>query len=315
MPSGRPRSAGPGSGRAPAQRTGTRPAAGRRGVGFRRLLARRLTALFGALVLVAALVILVRHVLAPGGIGAPSCTFTNAEGASFDLDPEQARNAATISAVATKRGLPPRAATIAVATAMQESKLRNLPGGDRDSLGLFQQRPSQGWGTAVQIRNPVYATGKFYDALVGVPGWETLPLTQAAQKVQLSAAPDAYAQHETEAATYAQALTGVRAGAVGCRLKEAQLGPTAEHVRAQLQTETGLTAAVTDGALVLQTGTARQAATAASWAVAAAEEFGVTEVRLGSTVWRRGTSAEALTWPDSGEHAAATAVRITLARR
>src|SRR2546423_3068548 len=94
---------------------------------------------------------------------------------------EQAGNAATIAAVAVRRGLPRRAAAIAIATAMQESKLRNLAYGDRDSVGLFQQRPSMGWGSAAQIRDPVYAAGKFYDELVHVPGWAHRPLTEAAQ--------------------------------------------------------------------------------------------------------------------------------------
>ena len=77
---------------------------------------------------------------------------------------------------------------IALATAQQESRLRNLDYGDRDSLGLFQQRPSQGWGTEAQVQDPVYAAGKFYDGLVKVPDWETGRLTEIAQAVQRSAA-------------------------------------------------------------------------------------------------------------------------------
>jgi cell wall-associated NlpC family hydrolase len=83
---------------------------------------------------------------------------------------------------------------IAVAVAIQESGLRNLPGGDADSIGLFQQRPSQGWGTARQLRSPTYQAGKFYDALLKVPNWQKLPLTQAGQAVQRSGFPDAYAR-------------------------------------------------------------------------------------------------------------------------
>lgn len=91
-----------------------------------------------------------------------------AAGSTFQWAPDQASNAAAITAIAIKRDLPPRAATIAIATAMQESKVRNITYGDRDSLGLFQQRPSQGWGTPEQILNPEYSTNKFYDALVKV---------------------------------------------------------------------------------------------------------------------------------------------------
>src|SRR5690349_9521657 len=111
--------------------------------------------------------------------GSPTCQAT-ALGTSESFTPEQTANAATISAVAVRRDLPPRAATIAVATAIQESKLRNITFGDRDSLGLFQQRPSQGWGTEAQVTDPVYASGKFYDALVKVDGYQTMEITKVA---------------------------------------------------------------------------------------------------------------------------------------
>lgn len=272
-------------------------------------------AVLGALVLVAVVAVGVQRFMEPDFAGSAACTFTDAAGGAFDLTPEQARNASIIAAVATRRDLPPRAATIGVATAMQESKLRNLTGGDRDSVGLFQQRPSQGWGTAAQIRNPVYASDRFYDALVQVPGWQTMPLTEAAQKVQISAAPDAYAQHETEATTYAEALTGLRPEGVGCRLKDSVTGPPPRQVLGNLQTETGLTADLANGSLVLQAGSRRAAATAAAWAVAGADDLGVSEVRLGGRVWRRSTGADALTWSDSGEQAPNTAVRISLLGR
>jgi peptidoglycan DL-endopeptidase CwlO len=112
------------------------------------------------------------------------------------LSDEQRRNAATIIATAQGMGAPPRASLVALATAMQESTLRNLDYGDRDSLGLFQQRPSQGWGTPAQVRDPVYATRKFVKWLLSIPGWEGLPVTVAAQKVQRSAFPNAYAKWE-----------------------------------------------------------------------------------------------------------------------
>ena len=147
------------------------------------------------------------------------CTAT-ALGRSTELDPEQAGNAAIIAAVALRRGLPGRAATIGIATAMQESKLVNLPSGDRDSIGLFQQRPSQGWGTPAQIRDPVYASNAFYDVLVKVEGYENLPITKAAQTVQRSAFPTAYADHEPEARILASALTGYSPAGLTCVLTE-----------------------------------------------------------------------------------------------
>src|SRR3954470_18389273 len=147
----------------------------------------------------------------------PHCTAT-AVGKSTELDPEQAGNAAVIASVAVRRGLPPRAATIGIATALQESKLVNLPGGDRDSLGLFQQRPSQGWGTAAQVRDPVYATNAFYDVLVKVEGYRSMEITKVAQRVQRSAFPEAYAEHEPEGRVLASALTGNSPAALTCRL-------------------------------------------------------------------------------------------------
>ncbi len=106
----------------------------------------------------------------------------------------QLANATTIYQVSATLALPPYAAQIAIATALQESSLYNLDHGDRDSLGLFQQRPSQGWGTPAQIMDPVYSSTKFYEALVKVPHWQSMPLTQAAQAVQRSGFPDAYAK-------------------------------------------------------------------------------------------------------------------------
>jgi cell wall-associated NlpC family hydrolase len=120
--------------------------------------------------------------------------------ASSTWDTEQLGNARTISTVGHHRGIAVRGLVIATATAIQESGLRNLPGGDRDSIGLFQQRPSQGWGTPTQLADPTYQAGRFYDRLLTVNGWQQMPLTDAAQAVQKSAYPHAYARHETAAA-------------------------------------------------------------------------------------------------------------------
>ncbi|MGE3286065.1 MAG: C40 family peptidase [Pseudonocardia sp.] len=126
-----------------------------------------------------------------------------------DLSDEQRRNAATIIAVARERQAPPRAWVIALATAMQESTLRNIAYGDRDSLGLFQQRPSQGWGSPAQVLDPVYSTSIFIDKLIQVPRWDELPVTVAAQTVQRSAFPDAYAKWETLATDLVAQLADV----------------------------------------------------------------------------------------------------------
>ncbi|MEU4482329.1 hypothetical protein AB0F68_30325, partial [Micromonospora sp. NPDC023966] len=122
----------------------------------------------------------------------------------IDLNDEQTANAKAIIAATKKAGLPERAAVISIATSLQESKLENLghlgDRNDHDSLGLFQQRPSSGWGTPEQITDPEYSTLAFLKGLKQVDGWQDMPLTEAAQTVQVSAYPDAYAQWERQAA-------------------------------------------------------------------------------------------------------------------
>ncbi|SFL26619.1 hypothetical protein [Geodermatophilus ruber] len=122
------------------------------------------------------------------------------------LTGEQIGNARAIAQVARDRGLPERAVVIALATAQQESKLVSLPYGDLDSLGLFQQRPSQGWGTPEQVQDPVYAAAKFYDGLVQVPDWQAGRLTDVAQAVQRSGYPELYQQWEGLATDLAASL-------------------------------------------------------------------------------------------------------------
>ncbi|HEX6194626.1 MAG TPA: hypothetical protein VFZ37_01865 [Jiangellaceae bacterium] len=141
------------------------------------------------------------------------------------LSPEQAENAATIAAVAEQRNLPARAVTIALATAYQESDLYNLNYGDRDSLGLFQQRPSQGWGSAEQVQDPAYAAGAFYDELVSIGDYRDMEITDAAQAVQRSAFPDAYADHEEDARALASALSGYSEAALYCTFSAADYEP------------------------------------------------------------------------------------------
>lgn len=135
------------------------------------------------------------------------CTVTHGD-ISHSLTAEQANNAALIAAVGVREGLGVAGVTVALATAIQESSLRNLDHGDRDSIGLFQQRPSQGWGSVEQIVDPYYSTETFYAALVKVGGWEQMAVTDAAQAVQRSGFPLAYADHESEARAWARAFTG-----------------------------------------------------------------------------------------------------------
>lgn len=149
-----------------------------------------------------------------GGGAAYACTatVTTPGTAPAGLTAEQAGNAAVIIGVGQRLGVPPRGWVIAIATALQESDLINLgdlgADNDHDSLGLFQQRPSQGWGTPVEIMNPEHAATSFYQRLQRVPRWHSLPVTDAAQAVQRSAYPDAYSKHEARAAAIVAAYTG-----------------------------------------------------------------------------------------------------------
>ncbi|MEU6221528.1 heavy metal transporter [Streptomyces sp. NPDC047022] len=185
------------------------------------------------------------------GSAAPRCQVVSAkgDGASYEFTPEQAVNAATIAAVGTTRGMPERAVTIALATALQESNLTNMEHGDRDSLGLFQQRPSQGWGTQSQIMDPTYSAGEFYKHLAEVPGYTRMPLTEAAQRVQLSGYPEAYAKHEPDATMLSDALTGRAAATLTCQGRPAATpSGGADAVRAALVRDFGRDVLQTAGA-------------------------------------------------------------------
>ncbi len=224
--------------------------------------------------------------------GTGSCQVSTAPAAgggstTYSLTPEQARNAATIAAVGSRMGLPNHAVTVALAAALQESKLRNLSYGDRDSMGLFQQRPSQGWGTAEQISDPVYAATAFYQHLQRVPGWQTMSVTAAAQRVQQSNAPGAYAQWEGTARVAAAALTGETAAGLTCSAMDVAhpTGDLPDVAAAELGTSR------LSGAHETARGWA-----IASWLVAHAGDLGVSRVSFGGRVW----TAESGSWAPGG---------------
>jgi hypothetical protein len=235
-------------------------------------------------------------------LSAAECVFS-AGGQEVTLTPEQSANAATIAGVAVQRGLPPRAAAIALATAIQESKLRNLRYGDADSQGLFQQRPSQGWGTVEQILDPVYASSSFYDALEQVEGWESGVVTEVAQEVQRSAFPDAYADHEQEGRVLASVLTGQEgAGTVmGCRLDEVRGDGDVQALAEKASAQLGATAA-SDGQAQALTFEVEDEATAwavATWSVSHAAAEDVVRVRVDGREWRR--TDDPLSWGEATE--------------
>ncbi len=238
------------------------------------------------------------------------------DGTTWSLAPDQADNAALVAATTVRRGLPARAATIGLATAIQESKLRNLDYGHADSLGLFQQRPSQGWGTEEQVTDPVYATDTFFDHLVRVPDWEDLPVTEAAQAVQRSAYPDAYADHETSARAWATGLTGQTPANVTCRLTDPDAAGSSEVLEARIVRDLGpLPVEVTEpGVLVVDAQTLdptqpdRMAWAVGQWAVAVAETEQIVTVQVGDRRWTRDG-----TWTTVDDPAGAGTVRVTLA--
>ncbi|WP_278236793.1 hypothetical protein [Isoptericola sp. AK164] len=241
-----------------------------------------------------------------GPRAAERCT-ARLDGTDWPLTTEQAENSALIVGSTIRRGLPARAATIGVATALQESRLVNIDYGDRDSLGLFQQRPSQGWGTPEQVMDPVYSTNAFYDGLVEVEGWQDAEVTVAAQAVQRSAFPDAYAQHETRARAWASSLTGHSPGSVTCDVPPAD--PQASHVAVaeRIDRDLGLDGRTVrgDGATTRIDATAlryddttRSTWAVAHWAVATAEATGAVEVRADGRVWTRESAAWTALGPD-----------------
>jgi hypothetical protein len=233
-----------------------------------------------------------RHASSDDTLG--QCT-TQVHGLTVVLSAEQARNASLISAISVRRGMPAHAATIALAAALQESKLYNLRGGDRDSLGLFQQRHSQGWGTRRQILDPVYATNAFYDALVRVPGYDTMPVTVAAQRVQRSGYPSAYAAYERDARALASALTGFSPAAFSCHVAATTATPPpaarrAVTLRRALVPAFGSTqVSVASGAhLDLAAASPERGWALASYVVSHASVLGVSRVSYAGRSWTAG---------------------------
>jgi hypothetical protein len=226
-----------------------------------------------------------------------------------DLATDQAANAALITAVSVRRGLPPRAASIALATAMQESKLRNIGHGDLagpDSRGLFQQRPSQGWGSQDQVMDPIYATNAFYDALVKVPGYATLEITDAAQRVQRSAYPAAYAEHEAMGRSFASALTGESPAALDCTLRSPDTAGDPAALLNALEASYGSIPTTVTGQTLEVDVTDSFAWSVAHWAVANAKEFSVERVDVDGKRWDRKSRNGWQDAPDAGGRVAIT---------
>jgi hypothetical protein len=233
------------------------------------------------------------------GPPAPGCSAGPAA-ESISLDTDQAEIAAIIAGVATRRQLPKQALIIALATAMQESDLENLDYGDRDSLGVFQQRPSQGWGSPANIKNPVYATTRFFEALVQVPGYTKIPLAQAAQDVQHSADGSAYQAQAYVAGLLAGYLTGSPPRKVTCWYTPAA-GQRADVTAARTRLAQTFGPAGRRGIVVRDTTASydkmqvevqpRDAWTVAAWLVTHAQEYKISNVRYAGYEWEAATGS------------------------
>lgn len=234
------------------------------------------------------------YIAGPIGRTGPGCAVTivppgaaDDDVTAFAMTVEQADNAATIAGVGRRLGMPDHAVSVAVATALQESNLRNLNYGDRDSLGLFQQRPSQGWGRPEQLTDTVYASTAFYQRLRQQRNWHAMEVTDAAQLVQRSATPQAYAQWEPQARAIAAALTGEAEASLSCR--DLTPTPPASNVVTLATRELG-TAALT-GPHPPERGRAF-----AAWLVAHSTRLAVDQVSFDGRTW----TAESGQWEATG---------------
>ncbi|HEU5130103.1 MAG TPA: hypothetical protein VFU12_19140 [Glycomyces sp.] len=220
----------------------------------------------------------------------PTGCFIGGTAEPLHLTAEQTFHASTIAAVGLRDGMDERAVAVAIATALQESKLENIDYGDRDSIGLFQQRPSMGWGTEEEILDPVYASFKFYEKLRRTDGWEEMAIGDAAQAVQISAHPDLYEQWEGHGLTVAAAFAGGEEAGVTCiGGKAGEDAPDAAALAEAYAYQWGVEAATADGRVVtIAADDAVSGWNGASWAVAKSHEFDIASVEYAGTRWEPG---------------------------
>lgn len=267
---------------------------------------RALPAIGSALVLVLAAVGYLffggRHGVTPAAPPPPPGCQAGTGVAAIPLATDQAGIAATIAGVAVRHRLPRQAVTIAFAAALQESELQNLDYGDRDSVGVFQQRPSQGWGTTAELEDPVYATTKFFAALVRVRGYMKMPVDQAAQDVQHSADGSAYEQWAEVATLLAGYFTGASPGGVSCWYSPGGKPDLAGALKQLTETfgpqgTDGVLVGITTDRSAKKTKVAvvhvqRDGAwTVARWLVAHAQQYGISQIRYGGFVWDAGNGS------------------------
>ena len=240
---------------------------------------------------------------AKSSFSSPHCTI-----GGYQIETDQASVAASmVAAVASYRPrLPDRAAVLALAAALQESKLRNLPpgAGDRDSVGVLQQRPSQGWGGGdpARLQDVWAATTEFLDHLVKVDGWQQMSVADAVQKVQISADGSAYAQHEDEAAALAPALLGRTPAGVACTFDKPTKVASASAVASRLKHELPIEAPVVTATTITIPGAGWQTT---AWLVANGDRLGIDRVSYDHHTWTRAKG-----WKDDN---AATSTKVVAA--
>jgi hypothetical protein len=246
----------------------------------------------------------------------PTGCFIGDTAEPLHLTAEQTFHASTIAAVGLRDGMGERAVAVAIATAFQESKLANIDYGDRDSLGLFQQRPSVGWGTEEEILDPVYASFKFYEKLRRTEGWEDMAIGDAAQAVQISAYPDLYEQWEDEGLIVAAAFAGGEETGVSCIGGTAgEDAPDAAALAEAYAYQWGVEAAeVGDRVVTVAAEDEVSGWNRASWAVAKSYEFDIVSVEYAGARWEPGEDGWARPEGEVAEVAAAdeSTVVITL---
>jgi hypothetical protein len=234
----------------------------------------------GAVVGIRALFAVAKHTLA----------YSYCDIGPYELDPSQASVAAQMVGEVTRYrpALPDRAAVLAIAAALQESKLTNLSGGDRDSVGVLQQRPSQGWGNppgdAASLMNVTEATREFLNHLRKIDGWESMDLSEAVQAVQISADGSLYGQHEDEARALASALQGDVPAGITCTIEKPTKVATATEVAAAVKAQLPVNTPTTAGTTITVPGAHWQTA---AWFVANADRYGLDSVSYGGKTWTR----------------------------
>ncbi len=253
----------------------------------------------GAIVGVRALFTVAKHTLA----------YTYCDIGSYEIDTSQASVAAQMVGEVSRYSpaLPERAAVLVLAGALQESKLANLPGGDRDSVGVLQQRPSQGWGNppgnAASLQNVTEATREFLDRLVKIDGWQTMDLSDAVQAVQISADGSLYGQYEGEGQALADALQGHVAAGITCTIKNPTQVATTTEVVTQVKAQLPVNPPTAIGDAITVPGARWQTA---AWFVANADRYGLDSVGYDGKTWTRAHQWRTSTAPT-------TAVTATMA--